>query len=178
MQYQDGVYQYTQDAMHPVVHCVKVEDGIVTDAWIYQVHGDYRSSGGWERSVIGKRAADLDMTGFRRRSNTNTKERTAELHAVAMDLVSSQVQAELDEMHANAQDLERARRLRSLAEQHMAATGCSASAARQHIAKALRLRRGERIAADNRGGARVGAGAPAGNDNRWHNRRHDAAKGE
>ena len=108
----------------------------------------------------------------------NTKQRTAELHAVAMDLVSPQVQADLDEMNTNGLDLERARRLRGLAEQHMAATGCGMSTARQHIAKALRLRRGERIAADNRGGARIGAGAPTGNDNRWHTRRHDAAKGE
>lgn len=63
----DGVYQYTQDAMHPVVHCIQVENGVVTDAWVYQVLGNYRSGGGWERSVIGKRADDVDMTGYVRR---------------------------------------------------------------------------------------------------------------
>jgi len=64
---EDGVYQYRQDAMHPLVHCVKIEAGVVTDAWIYQVLGEYRSSGGWERSVIGKHADDIDLTGYVRR---------------------------------------------------------------------------------------------------------------
>ena len=66
---QDGVYQHFQDSMQPLVHAVKVEGGVATNAWIYQVQGDYRSSGGWERSVIGKHIEDLDLTEFVRRAN-------------------------------------------------------------------------------------------------------------
>lgn len=100
-----------------------------------------------------------------------TKARTAELHAAALDLVTPQVQGDLDDLNDGAHDLERAQRLRALAEAHRAATGCALSTARQHVARALRIRRGERIAADGRGGSRVGAGAPPGNDNRWRAKR-------
>ncbi len=89
---------------------------------------------------------------------SNTKTRSTELHAAAMTLVTPEVQQELDDLLADGRDLERAQALRRLAEQEMAATGCSMSTARQHVAKALRLRRGEQVAAGGRGGSRPGAG--------------------
>lgn len=61
----DGVYEHRQDSAQPIVHTVQIEGGVVTDAWMWQVMGNCHSSGGWERSVIGKRADDLDLTGYK-----------------------------------------------------------------------------------------------------------------
>ncbi len=74
MSKQDGKYEHRQDSMQPLVHVVEIEKGVVSDAWVFQAQGDYRSSGGWERSVIGQRADDLDLTGYVRCSDKPDKE--------------------------------------------------------------------------------------------------------
>lgn len=95
----------------------------------------------------------------------NTKARTAELLTVALDIVTPDVQAELDQMLADGRDAERAQTYRTLERKMRDATGCSHPTSRQHIVQAMRRRRGELVEIDNRGGARPGAGAPPGNDN-------------
>ena len=51
-------------------------------------------------------------------------------------------------------------KLLPLARLMMDATGCSVDTAKRHLAKQLRLMRGELVAIDARGGARLGAGRP------------------
>lgn len=97
----------------------------------------------------------------------NTRQRTEELRAEALDLVTGEVQAELDSLD----DLPRTVRLLELYRQFERAQGVSRPTARQHIARAIRIRRGQVVAERQRGGARPGAGAPPGNDNRWKARR-------
>ena len=127
----------------------------------------------------------------------NTKARAEELLSAALDIVTPDVQADLDalanvglgieiltarangdeararELEQDPQYIERQRRLRALELAFRERTSSSHPTSRQYIAKALRLRRGERVRADNRGGARPGAGAPAGNDNRWRKAREE-----
>lgn len=81
----------------------------------------------------------------------NTKARNAELAAAARAVA---------ERHPD--HVTRGGKLLPLAKEMMAATGCSVDTAKRHIAKQLRLIRGEMIKADNRGGAREGAGYPEG----------------
>lgn len=81
----------------------------------------------------------------------NTKARNAELAAVARAI------AERHPEHVTSGG-----KLLPLAKEMMAATGCSVDTAKRHIAKQLRLMRGELMKADNRGGKRDGAGYPAG----------------
>lgn len=120
----------------------------------------------------------------------NTKQRADELLAAAMRLVTPEVRDKLDYLHDpalvdrilaaeaagdedTANELKRdpiyqtrragQRILETLLREQM---GCSHPTARQYIAKALRLRRGEAVEASKRGGYRPGAGAPVGNNNR------------
>ena len=94
----------------------------------------------------------------------NTKARATELLDAAMRLVTPEVRERLDEMAEYPQrDEERQSELRALARQLMAETGCPQPSARQKIAQAVRRRRGEVVAADNRGGKREGAGRPKAN---------------
>lgn len=117
----------------------------------------------------------------------NTKDYTARLATIAWTLVTPQVQADLDSiadpalgiriieaeaegateiaeaLKRDTQLVERQRRLRELIDEHRRRAGCTLETSRRHISTALRRRRGERIAAH--GGARPGAGAPAGNRN-------------
>ena len=69
-------------------------------------------------------------------------------------------------------DAPRRARLLELAKSLQAETGCSRPTAKQHIARAIRRRRGEAVEERQRGGARAGAGAPPGNDNRWRDKRN------
>jgi hypothetical protein len=116
----------------------------------------------------------------------NTKDRTGELLAAAMQLVTPEVVEKLDmlvnfdlsrrilEAQANgdedtATELQKdpiyqawQAGLRALERLLRDKTNCSQPATKQYIAKALRRRRGEVIEADNRGGARPGAGRPIG----------------
>lgn len=97
-----------------------------------------------------------------------SKARSEELHAAAMRLVTPDVVQELDallESGGEENQEERRVRLRALADTLAHQTGCALATARQHVAKAIRLRRGEAVKADGRGGYRPGAGAPAGNQN-------------
>lgn len=61
------VYQHREDAARPLVHTLVVENGVVVDAYVDQALGNYRSSGGWERSVIGQPVENLDLSEFKRR---------------------------------------------------------------------------------------------------------------
>ena len=81
----------------------------------------------------------------------NTKARNAELAAVARAVA---------ERHP--EHIYQGGKLLPLAKQMMAETGCSVDTAKRHIAKQLRLMRGELIKTDGRGGAREGAGFPEG----------------
>jgi DNA-binding transcriptional ArsR family regulator len=118
-----------------------------------------------------------------------TKARSEELHAAAMHLVTPNVVQELDALldpdlerdlltaatNGDAETFQRlssdprheTRRvaLRALADTLVGLTGCSLATARQYVAKVIRLRRGEAVKADRRGGYRPGAGAPTGNQN-------------
>lgn len=118
-----------------------------------------------------------------------TKARSQELHEAAMRLVTPDVVQELDALldpelereilaaaangdtatfHRLSTDPRHDTRrvaLRRLADTLSQQTGCALPTARQHVAKAIRLRRGEAVKADGRGGYRPGAGAPAGNQN-------------
>jgi hypothetical protein len=97
-----------------------------------------------------------DMPAF----NGQTFKTREELEA-AMRLVTPEVRELLDDMAQYPQnDKERLAVLRALARQLMAETGCPQPSARQKIAQAMRRRRGEIVAADNRGGNRPGAGRP------------------
>lgn len=126
-----------------------------------------------------------------------TKARSEELHQAAMRLVTSDVVQELDSLldpelereiltaavNGDAETFQRlstdprheTRRLalRRLADALVEQTRCSLATARQHVAKVIRLRRGEAVVADGRGGYRPGAGAPAGNQN-WRGKVEDA----
>ena len=82
---------------------------------------------------------------------TNTKARNAELAAAARAI------AERHHEH-----IYQGGRLLPLAKEMMAETGCSVDTAKRHIAKQLRLMRGELLKTDARGGAREGAGFPEG----------------
>jgi hypothetical protein len=91
----------------------------------------------------------------------NTKARSEELLDAAMRLVTPEVRERLDEMAEYPQrDEERQAELRALARQLMIDTGCPQPSARAKIAQAMRRRRGEIVAADSRGGIRIGAGRP------------------
>jgi hypothetical protein len=93
----------------------------------------------------------------------NTKERAAAILTAALDIVTPDVQAELDQMLADSRDVERAQTYRDLERMLRAATECSHPTSRQAIAKAMRLRRGQAIETDKRGGFNP---ANAG-DNHW-----------
>lgn len=81
----------------------------------------------------------------------NTKARSTELAAAARTIA---------ERHP--EHITQGGKLLPLAKEMMDATGCSVDTAKRHIAKQLRLMRGELMKADNRGGKRDGAGYPAG----------------
>lgn len=81
----------------------------------------------------------------------NTKARSLELAAVARTVAARHPEQILS-----------GGKLLPLAKEMMDATGCSVDTAKRHIAKQLRLIRGEMVKADNRGGKRDGAGYPAG----------------
>lgn len=128
-----------------------------------------------------------------------TKARSEELHAAAMHLVTPNVVRELDALldpelereiltaaaagdtatfHRLSTDPRHDTRrvaLRRLADTLVGLTGCSLATARQHVAKVIRLRRGEAVKADRRGGYRPGAGAPTGNQN-WRGKVKAAMK--
>lgn len=82
---------------------------------------------------------------------TNTKKRNQQL-AVAARAIAER----------HPEHIYQGGRLLPLAKQMMAETGCSVDTAKRHIAKQLRLMRGELIKTDSRGGAREGAGFPEG----------------
>lgn len=96
----------------------------------------------------------------------NTKARAAEILTAALDIVTPDVQAELDQMLADSRDAERAQAYRDLERELRDATGCSHPTSRQYIAQAIRRRRGELVEADKRGGFNP---ANAG-DNHWKRR--------
>ncbi len=81
----------------------------------------------------------------------NTKARAIELAAVARTVAAR-----------HPEQILAGGKLLPLAKEMMAATGCSVDTAKRHIAKQLRLIRGEMVKADNRGGKREGAGFPVG----------------
>lgn len=81
----------------------------------------------------------------------NTKARSTQLAAAARTIAARHPEQILS-----------GGKLLPLAKEMMAATGCSVDTAKRHIAKQLRLMRGELMKADNRGGKRDGAGYPAG----------------
>lgn len=60
------VYRHYQDAAQPIVHTIVIEDGVVVDAYVYQVLGDYRSSGDWERGVLRQPVENLDLSEYKR----------------------------------------------------------------------------------------------------------------
>jgi hypothetical protein len=125
----------------------------------------------------------------------NSRQRTEELQAAAMRLVTREEQERIDalldptyqaevmdaalrgdtarftELEYDPRNEPRRQALRDLERRLMDETGCSKPTARQHVARALRRRRGEAVAERQRGGTRPGAGAPPGNDNRWKSRR-------
>jgi hypothetical protein len=91
----------------------------------------------------------------------NTKARSEELTHAAMCLVTPEVQQQLDAMLDDpTKDDERLAAYRALGRQLMLDTGCPQPSARAKIAQAMRRRRGEIVAADNRGGKRENAGRP------------------
>ena len=81
----------------------------------------------------------------------NTKARSTELAAAARTIAAR-----------HPEQILAGGKLLPLAKEMMDATGCSVDTAKRHIAKQLRLLRGELMKADNRGGKRDGAGYPAG----------------
>ena len=81
---------------------------------------------------------------------TNTKARSAFLATVARRIAE-----------AHPEHITQGGRLLPLAKKMMTETGCGVDAAKRHVAKQLRLIRGE-IVADNWGGQRAGSGFPAG----------------
>ena len=131
---------------------------------------------------------------------TNSRQRTEQLQAAAMRLVTLEEQERIDALLAPDYQAElmdavlrgdtarltalkydprnepRRQALRRLERRLMEETGCSKPTARTHIARALRIRRGEDVAERPRGGPRPGAGAPPGNDNRWKSRRREPAE--
>jgi len=64
--FEDGIYEHREFCNRPLAHCIEIRYGVVIHAWVYQAEGEYESSGGWEASVIGKHADDLDLIGYRR----------------------------------------------------------------------------------------------------------------
>lgn len=82
--------------------------------------------------------------------SNNTKERSLELATVARQVA---------ERHP--EHITQGGRLLPLAKEMMALTDCGVDAAKRHIARQLRLMRGEIVAARH-GGKREGAGFPAG----------------
>lgn len=83
----------------------------------------------------------------------NTKQRSAELATVARRIANE-----------HPEHITNGGRLLPLAKEMMVETGCDVSTAKRHIAKQLRLIRGEIIAIANNGwgGARDGSGFPVG----------------
>ncbi len=81
----------------------------------------------------------------------STKKRSAELAIVARRI------AEAHPEHVAAGG-----RLLPLAKEMMAEARCSVDTAKRHLAKQMRLIRGEIVAIDGRGGKREGSGFPAG----------------
>lgn len=60
------VWSHYGSGHQALCHTLIIENGVVVDAYITQVLGNYRSSGGWERSVIGQHIEDLDLTEYRK----------------------------------------------------------------------------------------------------------------
>lgn len=81
----------------------------------------------------------------------NTKERNQQLATVARAVADR-----------HPEHVTQGGKLLPLAKEMMTATGCSVDTAKRHIAKQLRLMRGELLKTDARGGAREGAGFPEG----------------
>jgi hypothetical protein len=68
---QDGTYQHQAGNAHPIIHCLKVENGAVVDAWVYQVLGEYHEPG-FAASMIG-RTDDRAIDGYRRIDATEVR---------------------------------------------------------------------------------------------------------
>jgi hypothetical protein len=81
----------------------------------------------------------------------NTKKRSSQLAAVARVIAM-----------AHPDHIMRGGKLLPLAKEMMFVMPCDVSTAKRHIAKQLRLIRGELVAASQHGGKREGAGYPAG----------------
>ena len=83
----------------------------------------------------------------------NTKQRNAEIAAAARQVLAE-----------SGADITDAVAILPLAKQLVTRTGCHISTAKRHVAKAVRVARGE-LVASGWGGKREGAAAPEGNNN-------------
>ena len=83
--------------------------------------------------------------------STNTKERILKLAAAARSIA---------ERHP--EHITQGGKLLPLAKEMMALTGCNVITAKRHLAKQLRIIRGQIVAITQHGGARPGSGYPTG----------------